>query len=159
MICAPLSEHPEFIPRLSDFCGKEWAHLYEGWSAETARHEFENQDKDGRLPVTLVALDGEDLLGTVSLIFNDLPSFEHLNPWLASLFVVPEHRGKSVASFLVREAEKVFARNGFAGAWLFTETARPLFEKLGWEFFQEASCHGHAVSILRKNLAPAVAGP
>lgn len=157
MTICRLADHPEFVPVLSELCGLEWAHLYEGWGAEAARREFENQPGSSFLPVTLVALGGGELLGTVSLIYDDLPGFAHLNPWLASLFVLPEHRGKSVATFLVREAERLLVAEGFAEAWLFTETAQPLFEKLGWEFFQAAFCREHPVSILRKNLAPAAA--
>lgn len=152
MDLAFLRDHAELIPALSELCGREWAHLYPGWGAESARHEFENQPGDGLLPVTFVALEGGQLLGTVSLIFDDLPGFAHLNPWLASLIVLPEHRGKSVASFLIRAAGEHLRSLGYLEAFLFTESAQPLFEKLGWQIFQGADCHGHAVTILRRDL-------
>jgi predicted N-acetyltransferase YhbS len=115
---------------------------------------LESQAGEGGLPLSLVAHDGGEPLGTVSLIFDDLPGFTHLNPWLAGLYVLPAHREKGVATALVREAERRFVEAGHHEAWLFTESARPLFETLGWKFFQEATCHGHPVVILRKNLAP-----
>lgn len=152
MTLAFLHDHPELIPVLSELCGREWGHLYPGWNTDTARREFQNQPHDGTLPVTLIAWEDGQLLGTVSLIFNDLPGFTHLNPWLASLLVLPEHRGKGVAAFLIHEAEKHLAASGYSQGYLFTESAQPLFEKLGWQPFQAASCHGHAVTILRKDL-------
>lgn len=150
MIITFLYDHPEIIPALSELCGGEWAHLYPDWNPDSARREFENQPGDGTLPVTLVALADGQLLGTVSLIFNDLPGFEHLNPWLASLFVLPEYRGKSVAGFLIRAAEERLSALGYSEGFLFTESAQPLFEKLGWEFLQNADCNGHEVTILRR---------
>ena len=151
MIIAFLHDHPAFVLRLSECCGREWAHLYPDWNADSARREFENQPGDGTLPLTLVALEGGELLGTVSLIVNDLPRFEHFNPWLANLFVLPEHRGESVAGFLIGAAEERLRALGYPAGYLFTESARPLFEKLGWEFVQPAQCLGHPVTILRRD--------
>jgi len=145
-----LQNHPAFIPRLADLCGREWAHLYKGWTNETARQEFETQRTDGQLPLSLVALEDGKLLGAVSVIYDDLPGFEHLNPWLASLFVLPEHRGKNIGVFLVREAEKLLAQNGIPAAWLFTESAQGFFAKAGWRQFEDATCNGHAVAVFKK---------
>ena len=40
----------------------------------------------------------------VSLKENDLWSRKDLNPWMASLYVVPEYRGKGIGSSLVTHA-------------------------------------------------------
>ncbi len=154
MNLAFLHDHPEFVPALSDLCGREWAHFYPDWNAETARREFESQPGDGTLPVTLVAVEDGELLGTVSLIFDDLPGFEHLNPWLANLIVLPAHRGKLVASFLIRAAEERLRTLGYSEGFLFTESARQLFEKLGWTVHGPAACGGSAVTVMRKTLFP-----
>jgi len=148
-----LQNHPALIPHLAELCGREWAHLYEGWNAETAAREFESQRTDGQLPFTIAAMEDGKLLGVVSLISDDLPGFEQWNPWLASLFVLPEHRGKGVAAFLVGEAETFLVRNGIRAAYLFTESAQGLFLKLGWQPMQEAFCQGHPVTIFKKDFS------
>jgi len=146
-----LKNNPFFALRLAELCGREWQHLYTGWDAEAALREFESQRADGTLPLSLVAMEGDELLGMVSIIFDDLPGHEHLNPWLASLFVLPAHRGKETGSRLVHEAEKSLIRNGVPAAYLFTESARSFFEKLGWQTIERATCNGHPVAILRKD--------
>jgi GNAT superfamily N-acetyltransferase len=42
-----------------------------------------------------------NVIGTVSLDFSDLPSHDHLSPWLASLFVLPEARGQGTGTALI----------------------------------------------------------
>lgn len=158
MTITRLADHPHGIAELSELCGREWSHLYPGWDTSAARQEFERPPGPDGLPVTLVAVDGDILLGTVSVIRDDLPGWEHCNPWLASLFVLPGRRGSGVASALVRAAEDLLRGRGVTEAWLFTESARGLFEKLGWRFFAAARCHGNPVDVLRKNLAPPPAG-
>ena len=153
MTCDFLQNHPAFIPQLATLCGREWAHLYEGWNVETATREFESQPTDGQLPLTIAAMEKEELLGTVSLISDDLPGFEQWNPWLASLFVLPQHRSKGVAAFLVRQAEEILIQNGIRRAYLFTESAQGLFFKLGWQPVEETFCHGHPVTIFKKEFS------
>ena len=118
MKIAYLKNHPVIALRLAELCGGEWQQLYTGWNREVALREFESQRADGALPLSLVAIEQDELLGMVSIIFDDLPGYEHLNPWLASLFVLPGHRGKETGSHLVREAEKLLANNGVATAYL-----------------------------------------
>jgi predicted N-acetyltransferase YhbS len=145
-----LRNNPVFESHLAELSCTEWQHLYGNWHRDAALREFESQRADGRLPLTLVAIEQDELLGAVSLIFDDLPGYEHLNPWLASLLVLPEHRGEGVGSRLVREAEKLLASNGVETAYLFTETAHAFFERLGWQVMEQTSCHGLPIFILRK---------
>jgi GNAT superfamily N-acetyltransferase len=148
-----LRNNPFFEPRLAELCGQEWAHLYPDWDRVVALREFASQRADGRLPLSLVAMKGNDLLGMVSLIFDDLPGYEHLNPWLASLFILPEHREKGVGSRLVEEAEALLKRNQLPRAYLFTESAGPFFERLGWSLIAKTVCHDHPIAIFTKNFA------
>lgn len=150
MRIAHLQEYPRYLPVLADLCGGEWAHLYAGWNHTNALEEFSATRLDGQLPITLIALEGEELLGTVSLILHDLPGREDLSPWLASLIVLPERRGKQVATFLVSEAEKILQKLEIPAAYLFTETANGLFGRLGWQVFDQADANGHIVTIFQK---------
>jgi hypothetical protein len=83
-----LKNRPLFAMRLAELCGTEWQHLYTGWNGGVALREFESQRADGKMPLSLVAIDQDELLGMVSIIFDDLPGCEQLNRWLASLFVL-----------------------------------------------------------------------
>jgi predicted N-acetyltransferase YhbS len=146
-----LKNHPHFTLRLAKLCGEEWRHLYSAWDHAEALREFASQRADGTLPVSLVALEENELLGMVSLIFDDLPGYEHLNPWLASLLVLPEQRKKGAGSRLVREAERLLVLNRVPRAYLFTESAGSFFENLGWYAIEKATCNKHPVAILKKD--------
>lgn len=146
-----LKNNPLFAGRLAELCGKEWEHLYVDWDRSAARREFESQRSGGALPLSLVAIDENELLGMVSIIFDDLPGYEHLNPWVASLFVLPEHRKKGAGSRLVREAERLLVLNGVARAYLFTESACSFFERLGWLAIEKTACNEHPIVILTKD--------
>ncbi len=148
-----LANHPELIAPLAQQCADEWAHLYLAWGEGEAVEEFRMARTDGGIPVTLIALDDSGaLLGTVSVIDDDLPGFEHLNPWLATLLVLPEHRGHGVGAFLVRAAERVARDAGHTEMYLFTESADRLFRRLGWEEVTKTAANGHEVRIFRRLL-------
>ena len=69
-------------------------------------------------------------VGTASLVTNDLPTRPDLTPWLASVLVRPEFRGRGYSARLVRHVE---AAAGSPILWLYTWTAEPLYARLGWE--------------------------
>lgn len=76
-------------------------------------------------PTTLIAFDNHRLLGSASLVEEDLPETEllegvSLSPWLANVFVVPEARGRGVGRVLVEEAAKQADDLGIEILYLFT---------------------------------------
>lgn len=145
---------PSMALRLARLHAAEWRGLYVAWDVETARAEFACERPEGGIPQTLVAQspDGR-LLGSVSLIRDDLPSRPDLNPWLASLLVLPEHRGSGIGQKLVRAAESVFATLGERTFYAFTEHAAGFFLRLGFERLGNGMAGGHPVAILRRSLA------
>jgi GNAT superfamily N-acetyltransferase len=88
----------------------EWSHLYPAWDVPTAEREFAAMTQPGAVPTTFVAFAGpgrtaDDVLGSISIIGDDeLAGFEHLTPWLASLYVVPSARSAGIGSVLVDHA-------------------------------------------------------
>jgi GNAT superfamily N-acetyltransferase len=146
-----LAEIPQHAPVLAAKHAQEWAHLYPDQDESAVLTAFSAEAADGHLPATLLALDGEMLLGSVSLIFGDLPSRPDLDPWLASLFVFHRHRGKGVGNFLIKSAMEVFATTGFPTLYVFTENRTSLFAKHGFTYMEDGSCGGHAVHIMKKD--------
>jgi len=144
-----LHDHPRFREPLAELHGREWGHLYRDWNAAAALREFRNQRGDGRIPATLLILDDQSLAGSVSLVFDDLPARPDLNPWLASLFVLPEYRGRGLARRLIARAGELFAANGCARFYLFTESGEPLFSRLGFRPLAAAECNRHPILIMQ----------
>jgi GNAT superfamily N-acetyltransferase len=153
MTIVPLRDHPELIPQLADWQDREWGHLYRVWNRSMAVRLLQSEPPDGRLPQTLLAMDGDRLLGSVSLVFNDLPGREDLNPWVASFFVIAPERGHGVGGRLLVAAENALRTQHIRRVYLFTETAQPFFEKHGWTAHEPADANGHPVLIMTKEIA------
>jgi GNAT superfamily N-acetyltransferase len=85
------------------------------------------------LPIALVAHDGAEFLGTSSVIASDLKQRPQLTPWVAAVWVEPQHRARGVGSALVERAAHDCFALGIARAYL---CARPaltgFYERLGW---------------------------
>lgn len=105
-----------------------------------------------RAPATFVALDeGGGAIGTAALIFDDLQG-DPRNPWLASVYVPPEHRGKGIASALVRTVEDAARRFGYSRLFLFTTKASALYAGLGWHPLEERVYRGERIQVMDRTL-------
>jgi predicted N-acetyltransferase YhbS len=147
---AYLNDHEALIPRLAQLHSDEWSHLYLNWDATTAIAEFAVHQTNGSIPATLIALRSGELVGSVSLIYDDLAGWEYLNPWLASLYVLPEYRGQGIGSQLVTAADELLVGGMADAAFLFTETREAFFTKLGWKWFAASSVFGNPVTVMAK---------
>jgi GNAT superfamily N-acetyltransferase len=147
-----LKDNLRYASRLADLCARQWQHLYLEWERGIALREFKSQRNDGTLPISLFAIENEEFVGMVSLIFDDLLGHEHLNPWPASLLLLPEHRKKGVGAHLVREAERCLLFNRIPRAYLFTESAGAFFERLGWIVAESGTCNHYPIVVLKKEL-------
>src|ERR1700722_17054514 len=93
----PLADLSAGIPKLAQWFFDEW-HAFDGRSIESIQAQlFENLNRDS-VPITFVAHRNSELLGSVSLDLSDLPPFDHLSPWLASLYVHTPFRGAGIGS-------------------------------------------------------------
>src|SRR5262245_29302470 len=82
-----LANQSHFIPTLARWTYEEWRHLRSGGS---------------RIPTVFVAFEGLEFLGSAKLIVNDMDIRAELSPWLAGVFVVPQHRRRGIGAALVR---------------------------------------------------------
>src|SRR5437867_4294607 len=101
MIISPLPDVPDIIQTLAKWFYDEW-HDFDRRSVEFIANQLsENFNRDS-IPITFVGHRNSELLGSVSLELSDLPRFDHLSPWLASLYVHASFRGQGVGRTLVR---------------------------------------------------------
>jgi GNAT superfamily N-acetyltransferase len=113
--------------------------LWSFWGApgnfEFYRSMTEHCNKDG-IPALFIAFIDDMPVGTVALLRADLFSRQDLYPWMADLYVPPEHRNRGIGSalqdFVLDEAKK----QGFDKIYLYTPLTG-YYEKNGWEFMCE----------------------
>lgn len=101
------------------------------------------------LPAILVASVEGRVAGTVALRARSVETHEHLSPWVTGLWVQPDLRGLGLGRKLLLAITEEAASRGFREIYAVTNTARWLFDKMGWEAVEEILYHGEEVTLYR----------
>ena len=89
-------------------------------------------------PFTLVALDGDVFLGTISGIQSDIVVRPDLGPCIADFWIEESARAKGVGGALLDRASERIGDAGFDCAYLAADrTLRPYYERHGWTLTEE----------------------
>ena len=147
-----LKEHPEFIPTLAGWHYDQWAYLNPGDSVARRISLFETELEADGLDRTFVAVSGDTLLGSASLVEHDMRTRMDLTPWLASVYVAAEHRKKGVGSTLVRHIVEEATKLAHRTLYLFTPDQEKLYASLGWSLIEETEFQGDHVTIMKIDL-------
>lgn len=103
------------------------------------------------IPRFYIALLNESIIGTYALIRNDLNSRQDLFPWLACLYVEPDHRGKSMGSHLLEHAIQETYKKGYKNLYLTTDL-EGYYEKYGWTHITKAyGVSGGSIKVYKKS--------
>lgn len=143
-----LADHLHLAPTLAQWHYDEWRDLLPRWSYEEALADLQSHTGHACIPTTFVALEGSQLLGSASLILDDFEAAGHLSPWLASVFVTPEQRGKGIGSKLVTRAMLEARQLQIPKLYLFTAGQAAYYRQFGWSFYRQADCYGREVTIM-----------
>ena len=145
----PLADHPGHVPVLARWHHAQWRHLFSDWTLEAAEAELRDHASRRVMPTTLVALDGDELLGSASLVEEDAPELrDQGDAWLASLYVRPEARGRGLGKALVQAVVALAAGQGIRRLWLFTPEHEAFYRRLGWRHAGSARLHGTPVHLM-----------
>ncbi|WP_028778917.1 GNAT family N-acetyltransferase [Shimazuella kribbensis] len=102
------------------------------------------------IPRFYIALLNQTIIGTYALIRNDLNSRQDLFPWLACLYVSPEHRGKKIGSHLLEHATQEAYKKGYRKFYLTTDL-EGYYEKYDWTHTSEAyGISGSSLKVYEK---------
>lgn len=80
----------------------------------------------------LIAWKAGNPVGVCLLVLHELPPAHDLSPWLASLYVIPEHRGRGAARALIAAIEDHARSHSVKRVHLYTGEAEGLYAKCGW---------------------------
>lgn len=151
-----LGDHPELIPVVAQWIFDEWPFLFPRKTLRNIAALFRERVHKRKLPITLVAFKGKKPVGTVSLKEFDIGSRKDLTPWLTSLFVVKQWRGKGIGTALMKAAENKAAELGIHKLFLLTadsDLALRFYSRLGWKINEKRHYHSYSVIIMEKALA------
>jgi GNAT superfamily N-acetyltransferase len=146
-----LANHPKLGHELARLSWAEWRPIYQarGQTFEHALKNYRDRTNTDCLPLALVALHSGELVGTVSLKFNDLDTRPDIDPWLGALLVLPSWRGRGAGSLLMRRAVEEAARLRIPTLFLWTSSAERLYLKLGWRAIERTDYCGKNIVIMQ----------
>lgn len=127
------------VSHLSDIAIK---YFWECWGNENNFKFYRNcilhsTDSHKLLPKFYLGMQDNQIIASYALLTNDSISRQDLYPWLACLFVNPEHRNRGYAAQLLNHGLDEAARKGFDTLYLSTDL-ESFYEKKGWTYFDDA---------------------
>lgn len=129
----PLAQYPQHQTQVTDW-------LWQAFDSHNRREFFasivQSSLRMEGLPLTFIALDEGELVGTVGFWLCDLISRQDLSPWLAALYVDERHRDKGLGQMLQQHVLDYSRRAGFSQLHLYS-TFRGYYEKMGWQYIGE----------------------
>jgi|TARA_B100000315_G_scaffold76402_1_gene69872 N-acetylglutamate synthase-like GNAT family acetyltransferase len=147
-----LSTHRNFIPILSQWHHEQWSYLNPSRSVEDRIEEFQQETARKEIPTTFVAMSGNVLLGSASIVAHDMDTRMHLTPWLASVYVTPRHREQGIGSELVKRTVEEAKELGVKTLYLYTPDRERFYKRLGWSVLELEKYHGENVVIMTLHL-------
>lgn len=145
ILIRPLRQAPEAGRLLAQAFKDAWPDFFAEWPAERIEREMFMEGEG--LPAILVASVDGRVAGTVALRARSVETHEHLSPWVTGLWVAPDLRGRGLGRDLLLGITAEAAARGFREIHAVTNTARGLFEKLGWAAVEEIVYHGEEVTL------------
>ena len=143
-----LSDHPEALPTLAQWQHAEWGNLRPGDTLEKRTARLWGYSNRDWIPLTVVALDGTDVLGSASLIEHDMETRMELTPWLAGVFVGEQYRRRGIGAQLVRRIMTEAERLKEPLLYLYTVHSENFYAALGWKLMERTSYRENDIVIM-----------
>ncbi|MCG8356777.1 MAG: GNAT family N-acetyltransferase [Kiloniellales bacterium] len=150
---AHILDVPDAAPTLARWFVEEWQPWYGPDGPGDAERDLAACGGRDRLPLCLVALDGETPLGTAALKADSVGSELGVGPWLSAFLVDEAHRRRGIGSALVAAIETEAARLGFPAIYTSTGSAAGLLQRRGWQPFGASQSLRGPVEVYRCELA------
>lgn len=147
-----LADYPQFAPVVAGWVFEQWGRHRPGASLERVLNRVEGEKNIDHIPVCLLALEAGKPVGTAALRVRDMDTRPEMNPWLGSVYVVPERRRQGVGSALVAAVETEARRLGVRQLYLFTPDREKFYAWLGWKISERTIFRDQAVAIMTKRL-------
>lgn len=133
-----LADHLDFIDEIALVWQKEWIKDKTEKGFDKIKTRMLDKLNTDKIPFILVAIDGNNWVGTGSLWEKDLDKRPDLEPWIAGVYVKEEFRGKGIATKLISKVLEIAKKLGYKKIYLHTEEAMGLYKKLGWTKLEES---------------------
>jgi len=142
-----LKQVPDTLLQLAQWHQSEWSQLNPGETLEQRVDRMQDNLNQDFIPSTFVAID-HTVLGSATIVKNDMETRKMLSPWLASVYVSPEKRSRGIGSKLVQHVMACAKNNNYNKLYLFTENQQKFYERRSEEHTSELQSRLHLVCRL-----------
>jgi N-acetylglutamate synthase-like GNAT family acetyltransferase len=143
-----LADHPGALPTLAQWQHLEWGRFRPEDPIEKRRARLRASMNRDLVPLTVVALDDEKVLGSASLVLHDMETRMELTPWLAGVFVGEPYRRKGIGAELVRRIMVEAGKLDIPLLYLYTVHSERFYAALGWVLLERTSYREQNVVIM-----------
>lgn len=143
-----LADHLHFLPQLAEWHHAEWSWLRPGDTVEARIQRTRKGCGHQEIPTTVIAYEGDTLLGSASLVTHDMDTRCDLSPWLAGVYVSAAHRQRGIGAVLVERIVAEARALGLPRLYLYTPGAEAFYAKRGWTPLEHTPYHGATVTIM-----------
>ena len=147
-----LAQYPSHVHQISEWLFEEWGDDVEGRTIKQYSDVLKHRMNVDELPVAFVALASDELIGTASLVCNEISSLRQYKNWLASVFVAPERRRQGWGARIVRGVVQVAPDYGIDELFLYTRSHTDFYRQLGWEYLDTVQYRNRDAMIMRHKL-------
>ena len=147
-----LKNHPSHLPAIARWCAAEWPQYYDDGSYQSAYQYHLTTQQERVIPSGMLALSDDSLLGTISLLEEDMSIRPQYGPWLGCLYVDPQYRGRNVARSLINFATEHARSIGLEELYAWSHTMGAFIQRLGWQEIERVDFLGAKATILRYDL-------
>ncbi len=129
-----LADHREVIPFLTDWYLLEWEPYYGIHGPGNAQGDLELRCNHEEIPIGLVAIEGDQVCGTISL---DLDTATNLTPSMVGLLIGRDYRRRGIGTALLKSAEELARSLGYRRVYMSTTVLGNLLQRMGWHKLRE----------------------
>ena len=147
-----LADHENCIPTLAKWSYEAWSYLHPDRTLADVERLISEGSNKKHLPISLLAMDKEKVIGMIALNTSDFKARPNLRPWLSGLYVDKSQRNNGVGTKLVHEIEKLAAGLGTSKLYLVTDVTEKFYSKLGWCVQERIVWQGISVVVMEKEL-------
>lgn len=149
-----LSQRPQVLSLIAGWHFNEWRGLYPQQTLADFSADLAEGLHGAAVPSTWLLMQGEEVLGTASLVQQDLSVCPEYTPWLANVFIHPQRRGEGLGQRLIQGVLERAQAAGLQTLYLFTEDQVAFYQRLGFQPLKTVLCHQTPVTVMYTELPP-----
>lgn len=149
---AYLADHPEHTETIARWLQDAFGHLRPEVTLDDTIATFRERAVKDRIPLTLIALEGGELVSTVSLKAEEPFTDKTLGPWVGGVYTREDKRGLGIAFQLMERLQQIALTLGHPRLYLSAVEAESLYRRLGWQTIDRVDSLGEEVALMEKVL-------